>query len=499
VGAMSVVGGGPVGARVVGLLCVAVLAIGCGDDLEPRDTVLDYRWEDGPWLTWHSDPATAVTISWLTGARSRGCVRFGSEPDALDARACEGNDDDTLHRVALEGLEPDTTVYYAIENTLEGSAGPFSFRTAPSTARTLRFGVVGDMQPDRPDLVESNVYMAERLAEVDVDFWVQVGDIAHTGGSNESWHRLMESLPLFAAEAPLLAVLGNHDTWGDGGRNWARLFPHAFAHGATGENEDASTGRYYSLDVLDVHLVVLDNFDGARAGETTPMSSAQIDWLEQDLAAARAADRWIFVFFHLSILSTGSQNMDFELQKQLVPIFARHGVDGVFYGHDHMYEHYLYAYGDDGLLHDPDDATTALHPVHYWLTGGGGAELESGYGILDRGVSQLERTWYDAASDVWRAVPVEIRAWDPTYAVDDVPSAFSPGGANVVHDCRVACYQSDAAHYGHDYGENTLHYMIVEVSDATATVSAHYPDGALIDGPDGTQPQTWTLRRGPDP
>ena len=54
-------------------------------------------------------------------------------------------------------------------------------------------------------------------------------------------------------------------------------------------------------------------------------------------------------------------------------------------------------------------------------------------------------------------------------------------------------HQEEAIQYGHDYGENTLHYMLVQIDGDTCNVSAMYPDGTLIRGPNQDKHQTWAL------
>ena len=58
-------------------------------------------------------------------------------------------------------------------------------------------------------------------------------------------------------------------------------------------------------------------------------------------------------------------------------------------------------------------------------------------------------------------------------------------------------YATDNEMYGYQYGEQTLHYMKLEITDNgnTCTISAHYPNGDLLTGPDGLYPQTWTFTK----
>src|SRR5690606_36076790 len=204
---------------------------------EERWVIETYRDTDGPWLTLGADPAHQVTVSWLTEREQPTMLSFGPDEQSLVAWPTPTGDRH-LHQVVLDGLQPGTRYCYDIDAAFEsGVTGPFCFTTVDDrTDATLRIGVIGDMQPSSPALVASNRYMATQIAGVDVDLWVQVGDISHWGDDLDRWHELFLSLPIFASQTPLVATIGNHDTYGDSGRNWRSLFPHPFV---------SDTAHYY--------------------------------------------------------------------------------------------------------------------------------------------------------------------------------------------------------------------------------------------------------------
>ena len=455
---------------------VGVLLTACDDDNSPSPTIAaDYTYDDGPYLLFDADPGT-VCVHWLTASPTTSKVEYG-----LASRDQSAVDDTRtrLHRVCLSGLAPASTYTYALPDAPQ--LGEHQF-TTPKNDGTTRIFVVGDMQPDDPLTDGSVALVAESLAVLDKDLWIQVGDICHTGSRLERWNRLFQAIAPLTAVSPLIAVIGNHDWDNDEGKNWASLFPFDFV--------DPAHGRYQSFDLDDVHLVMLDNFEFDYA-----MTAAQLDWLETDLDQARALGRWVFVFMHLSILSSGTSNMKFALQEQLVPLFDKYGVHGVFYGHDHMYEHYLYTYGASGLFHSPDH-DWPHQAVHYWETGGGGAALEHEYGLVDAAEPiVVNRRWWDDALGDYRLVPVERHPWNPSRFVARVPETWTPGGRAYYHDSAVEPYQDDMALYGQEYGENTLHYMQMDIAPGSVTVSARYPDGVLLTGPNGDQPQEWVFSR----
>ena len=464
---------------------VAALLPACGEGAPP--VIDEYPFADGPWLTWVSDPTSSVTISWLTDEPVETRVEWGLTPDAMDqvSVAAEAT---LLHHAALQGLQPDTVYYYRLSADFDQApAGTiFSFRTAPVQQRPFRIGVVGDMQPRAGSLV-SNRLMAEALAEVDVDVWLQAGDIVQEGDDPQLWHELLLNLPLFAAYTPIAPAIGNHDMRGvDSGGNWVDMFPLPYA--------DVQRGRYYSLDYLGARVLVIDNYDTGDDHAERP-SPEQLAWLETQLQQAQAADKWIFALMHTTIISTGTENMNYTQQEAMAPLFARYGVHGVFYGHDHMYEHYDYTYGADGLIYDPAHESWPSSPVHYWLTGGGGAALENEYGLTSNAPTTVTRTLYDVNTGQWADHDFERRPWNETNFVADALPEWSPTSPSYYHDCAVECYQDDAPRFGHDYGQNTLNYMIIEIDGDTCTVSARYPDGSLITGPTGERIQQWTFSK----
>jgi 3',5'-cyclic AMP phosphodiesterase CpdA len=79
-------------------------------------------------------------------------------------------------------------------------------------------------------------------------------------------------------------------------------------------------------------------------------------FLERDLAAT--GKRWKVAFLHRSPYGSSRHGGDERVRKNLAPIFAKHGVDLVFAGHDHVYER-----------------TVPIGGVTYVVSGGGGRRL----------------------------------------------------------------------------------------------------------------------------
>ena len=90
------------------------------------------------------------------------------------------------------------------------------------------------------------------------------------------------------------------------------------------------SGCYYSYDYDYAHFVVLN---------TNDISAAQINWLKEDLEAAKDA-KWKVVTLHIAPYSTGDHSdasANQNIVKELTPVFSEKHVDLVLQAHDHTY------------------------------------------------------------------------------------------------------------------------------------------------------------------
>lgn len=135
-------------------------------------------------------------------------------------------------------------------------------------------------------------------------------------------------------------MLGNHDV--------------GTANGAP-ERDAFSLGprAWCSFDASSVHFVVLDSNVGCITA-----GCPQYDWLVDDLT--RTTQPYRFVFFHHTISSCGPHGTDTDLRAAWATVFAAHGVQVVFMGHDHGYQR-----------------SVPIDGVVYVTAGGGGAGLHT--------------------------------------------------------------------------------------------------------------------------
>jgi hypothetical protein len=450
---------------------------------------------DGPWITWNADPKTTACISWLTAAKNSTVVHYGTSPAVLD-KTYSDTTGANLHKAYLQGLSPDTTYFYSIPETFETphASTQFNFTTAPATDRPFKFAVFGDMQPtsSTSDVMRTNGIIIDGILERNVDFAVQVGDIATSGSDGEDWHLSFTSLARLGAYVPIQCAIGNHDWSGMAGSlNWGALFSYPTVGG--------HLSQYYSFDYLNAHVVVIDTFE--RLGDIT---ARQLNWIEDDITAAKARGQdWIFCFFHPTIMSTGTLGVDQSLQRTLAPLFDRLSVDAVFYGHDHHYEHFNYTFGGNGLVYEPTD-TWSHHPVQYFCTGTGGANLEVDYGVLAMGSRTDTVRWWNTNTSAYQEISYQSRHWNPSRHVNNTGFAvnytqYSDAGT---HDGKYyyhyphplyETYHDEATQLGYDYGEQAYHFMEISINGNTCNITAMYPNGVTLSGPGNVSPQTWLL------
>jgi hypothetical protein len=213
-------------------------------------------------LTWGSDPATAVTVSWLAPgtvampaptltyshspitAANPGRVVQLPEPRPLDAarrypRASSVSFTDGLnaqttfyYHVELRDLEPGTRYYYQVS---DGASAPStagsSFETAPRGRARFRFSSYGDLATPSFDLNTSgnqwhescdNAYFAVNAIENPGDglgaplFHLLNGDLCYANLDFQNapgvWRDFGVNISRSAANRPWMPALGNHET-----------------------------------------------------------------------------------------------------------------------------------------------------------------------------------------------------------------------------------------------------------------------------------------------
>jgi 3',5'-cyclic AMP phosphodiesterase CpdA len=286
--------------------------------------------------------ATSAVICWAGEEPAAGVVRYGKAPglgrEQVDAAI------DNRHAVTIAGLDPNSTYHYRVECS-GASRMTGSFRTAPSgKGSSFSFAVVGDSGSGG----KGQLKVASLLRRLKPDVILHTGDVVYPAGEERHYgRRFFAPYEDIIKEVPIFPVLGNHDVRTGNGAAFLENF-----HPPLGS--PGSTKRYYSFDWGDAHFVALDSelYHGDGGGKVEQQKA----FLERDLAAT--GRRWKVAFLHRSPYGSSRHGGDERVRQDLEPIFARHGVDLVFAGHDHVYER-----------------TIPIKGVIYVVSGGGGRRL----------------------------------------------------------------------------------------------------------------------------
>jgi hypothetical protein len=164
-------------------------------------------------------------------------------------------------------------------------------------------------------------------------------------------------------------VRGNHDTGNTAAwQAYYNLANTASAVGAT-HYSALSSQLTYSFDYQNSHFVGMD-----VAGDANVITTAQISWLDGDLAAAETRGlTHAFIYFHGPVYCVESQHCPYTgttgsySPQALIDVFSKHPiVSAVIAGHEH-----LLAY-----IHlDTSRFPTLAHPIEQIITGSAGAPL----------------------------------------------------------------------------------------------------------------------------
>jgi len=291
---------------------------------------------DGPYL--QAVTPTGVTIVWR--ADRAAAARVIVEGPGLPAggtvvEAAAG-------RAEFRGLQPASRYRYAVELPDARATGELATALPAGDGAPFSFVAFGD----NGLAGESHRRVVEQVLAAPPDFVVSTGDMVEDSARAELWHRLL------AVEQPLIAnivvfpTFGNHDVRAGGVRNDTARGLYALPEHTTDEE------LYYAFSYGRSRFVMLDS--NARGAAL----AAETAWLDGELTAARESHvvDHIFVVMHHPMFSVSHHGGKPPLRDAWTPLFARYHVDAVLSGHDHVYER------------------GAADGVHYFVSGGGGAD-----------------------------------------------------------------------------------------------------------------------------
>ncbi|MFJ8824580.1 purple acid phosphatase family protein [Streptomyces sp. NPDC102467] len=321
----------------------------------------------GRHLAFGADPRTQLRISWQTPvAVQNPYVRVGTEPGDLGRKIeaevrglhTPGADgvrlalDQFYVHAALDGLRPGTTYYYGVGHdgfdpaSAEHRPTVSAFRTAPAHPAAFTFTAFGDQGVGSAAAASDHLVLRQ-----DPAFHLHAGDLCYADGTGHGktsdgydpafWDLFLKQNEQVARTVPWMVTTGNHDmeVWyspdGYGGQLARWSLPDS--------GFDArSTPGAYSFVYGNVGVVALDSNDisyeiPANLGHSDGRQTA---WLDKTLGALRASRTvdFVVVFFHHCAYSTSTHASDGGVRAAWLPLFARHQVDLVINGHNHVYE-----------------------------------------------------------------------------------------------------------------------------------------------------------------
>jgi hypothetical protein len=247
-------------------------------------------------------------------------------------------------------------------------------------------------------MVRDAVYASAKRNEA--AFIMNVGDIAASDGRRPShWKSFLDENRIehpLLDEIPYLPVIGNHEYANDtlyGFPNFSAVFGYP---------------RFYTVEFENAVLIVVDsNFildQGGFIDDDTQdklfeewfvsaAGSGRLSWLENQLAAFNVPFK--IIAMHHPMISYGAHYEDWldpdngrdltGKRRKLLGLFDRYGVQVVFSGHDHLYQHNVYHSRSGGK-------------IHFIVGGGGGTPLRKI--PSDKRVFKIQHRFEDEQLDV---------------------------------------------------------------------------------------------------
>lgn len=294
---------------------------------------------------------SSVMIIWKTDNRRPSVVEFGADLALGQSEAVAGTR--TTHEITLTNLTPGTEYCYRIAGVNGPATERFCFKTAPAQSDAdFSFLAIGDSGTGSAE----QLAIAQRMSrEQGIDLMLHTGDVIYPSGERRHYQeRFFDPYAPILSRVPIFPAIGNHDLITLG-----IPYKEAFYLPA---NNSRDTELYYSFEFGDAKFIVLDTtiFGHIPVGK-------HMTWLRSELASNTR--RWLIMFFHIPLYSSGRHGNDRILELILGPLIERHKVDLVLTGHDHHYERFQPI---KKFSSDPSFPGT----VHV-LTGGGGRGLYS--------------------------------------------------------------------------------------------------------------------------
>jgi predicted phosphodiesterase len=276
-------------------------------------------------------------------------------------------------RALIEGLRAGEVYAYRVLNA-DGDVGG-SFRAAPGMEQATRIAIYGDSRTNHED----HQRVVEAMNAEAPDLLIHNGDMVHMS-NEDNWQTFFDLTSPLTLNTPIVGTIGNHES--DMFRSW---FLGAF-NPPTGFED----GTNYAFAYGPAYIIVVNYLrDPTRAG--------LLEWLEAELVKAEAYPYRLFVT-HGPMHTFSNHAPWTDGAEHIEPLLRQHGVQAVFTGHNHCYEHFL------------------IEGLHHFTLGGGGAPL---YGISQHPIPD-ESDWLVAEGKFFHYMILELEADKATATVRQV-------------------------------------------------------------------------------
>lgn len=219
-----------------------------------------------------------------------------------------------------------------------------------------------------------------------------VGDLAYYQGSAQQFRECYG--PTWGRHRTRTRpVPGNHEYESPGAQPYFDYF--GILAGTPGEG-------YYSYDLGAWHIIALNsNFNGLLGRVAVDETSAQVQWLREDLAENRA--RCALAYFHHPLFASGP-NGPWVQMRPIWRVLYEAGVEVVVNGDDHAYERFAPL--------DPDGRRDAARGIRQFVVGTGGAPLVQAQRVdanseIRRAAWGVLKLTLEMDSYTWEFVPID--------------------------------------------------------------------------------------------
>lgn len=317
------------------------IAFGQIDSIEKSSRVIEGVVQKTPYLIYNGKN-TEMEIHWQLTSTKTCTLEWGSDKiyGLGNIETIEYNSSHQ-HTYTISHLVPSMKYYYKVKANSEIYTG--SFYSAPDTNETsIKFVVYGDTRsfPESHNQVAGAMVAQLQKNEDFQSIVLSVGDLVSNGDKENYWDNQFfdqsySNIMTLLASVPYQAAIGNHEGTG---QLFVKYFPYPFV-----------TKRYWSFDYGPAHFIIVDQYSDYKPG------SAQLTWIENDLASS--SKPWKFIFLHEPGWSAGSHANNTSVQNYIHPLCEQYDVPIVFAGHNHYY------------------ARAVVNGIQHITTGGGGAPL----------------------------------------------------------------------------------------------------------------------------